>query len=78
MIFKRKPKRYYREYLSCCGWAVMLGYDTIMATSKRKAAKHHPVSMYAPDKSFELIQKVKKEHLHLSDEELSKLYGEKE
>ncbi len=56
----------------------MLGYDTIMATSKRKAAEHHPVSMYAPDKSFELIQKVKKEHLHLSDEELSKLYGEKE
>lgn len=77
MIFNRKPKKYYREYMSQCGWGVMLGYDTIMATSKRKAAKHHPTSMYASDKSFELITKVKKEHLHLSDEEVSKLYGKK-
>ncbi len=76
MIFKRKPKRYYREYLMCCGWAVMLSFDTVMAKSKRKAGTLPARQSYC--NSFELITKVKKEHLELSDEELSKLYGEKE
>lgn len=71
-------KRYYREWMKQCGWGVMLGYDTVMANSKRQANKHKLYGMYARDESFECIEKVKKEHLHLSDDELSKIYGEQE
>ena len=69
-------RRYYREYLSCWGYGVMLGYDTVMAENKTEASKFPQWCSYCDD--FELITKVKKEHLHLSDDELSKLYGEKE
>ena len=55
----------------------MISYDTVMARSKREA--NRPVNnMYAADQSFELIMKVPKKHLHLTDEELSKIYGVKE
>lgn len=76
MIFKRVPKRYYREYLSCWGWGVMLAYDTMMAKNKKEASKFPQRHPYCD--SFELITEVKKEHLRLSDEELSKIYGEQE
>ncbi len=71
-------KRYYREWLASCGWGVMMAYDTIMAVNKRSARERKPISMYAYDKSFELIKKVKRKHLDLSDEDLSKIYGEKD
>jgi hypothetical protein len=72
-----KVKRFYREWLGQCGWGVMLYYDTILASSKKEAAKKVPVSMYG-DNSFECIEEVKIEHYDLSDNELSKLYGAKE
>jgi len=69
-----KEKRYYREWMSQCGWGVMLDYDTVMAKSARTASKNKPFNMYG--NSFEHVIKVKKKHLYLNDEELSKLYGE--
>lgn len=72
----RKKKKYYREWLSSCGWGVMLDYDSVMAYSKSDASKNKSGNMYAYDKSFEHIIKVKDEHLQLNDEELSKIYGE--
>lgn len=74
-MFKRKPKRYYREYLSQWGWGVMVAYDTVTAKSKKEASKFPKRQPYCD--SFELITKVKKEHLELSDEKLSELYGER-
>ena len=68
-------KRYYREWLASWGLGVMLAYDTIMAPNKRSAKKCKPISMYAYDKSFELIKRVKRNHLDLSDKELSKIYN---
>ncbi|MCK5613093.1 hypothetical protein KAR91_65070 [Candidatus Pacearchaeota archaeon] len=73
-----KKKRYYREWLAQCGWGVMIGYDTVMAKSDWDATKNKPFDMYSYDKSFEFIGRVKKEHLNLTDLELSKIYGEKE
>lgn len=73
----RRYKKYYREWLSTHGWGVMISYDTVMARSKREA--NSPVSgMYAADQSFELIMRVPKKHLNMTDEELSKIYGVKE
>ena len=73
----RRYKKYYREWLSCHGWGVMISYDTVMARSKREA--NSPVNgMYAADQSFELIMRVPKKHLNMTDEELSKIYGVKE
>ncbi len=71
-------KKYYREWLSSHGWGVMLSYDTVMAYSKNHASKDKPFNMYAYEKTFECIEPVKEEHLHLNDEELSKLYGRQE
>lgn len=77
MFYKIKKKRYYREWLSSWGWGVMLSFDTVMAKNKKEASE--PVGgMYAYDQSFETIKKVEKKHLHLSDYELSKIYGYKE
>ena len=74
-----KEKRYYREWLTSVGWGVMLNYDTVRASTKRAASKKNkPSSMYAYDRSFERVEKVKEEHLHLTDVELSNIYGEKE
>ena len=70
--------KFYREWLSQCGWGVMLEYDTVFAKSEVDASKNKPFGMYSYDKSFEHIIKVKKEHIHLSNEELSKVYGEQE
>lgn len=77
-IFKSKKilKRYYREWLGSHGWGVMMDYDTVMAYSKDEARSNKPYNMYAYDKSFEYIGEVKSEHLHMTDQELSKLYGE--
>jgi len=74
-MFRRK-KLYYREWMSSYGWGVMLSYDVVAAYSKRDAKKHKPFSMYSYDKLFETIEKVKKKHSHMTDEELSKIYGE--
>jgi hypothetical protein len=73
----RRKKRYYREWLSQHGWGVMISYDTVMARTKRES-KTPVAGMYDPDKSFEFIMKVPKKHLHMTDEELSKIYGHKE
>lgn len=73
-----KKRKYYREWLSQCGWGVMLDYDTVMAYGKYDASKSKPFGMYSHDKSFEHIQRVKKKHLDLLDHELSHLYGGKE
>ncbi len=68
-----KPKRYYREYLGQWGWGVMMAYDIVLAKSKRHA-KTFP-KRFPYGRGFELIQKVKKKHLNLTDDQLSKLYG---
>ena len=73
-----KLKRYYREYLSSWGYGVMMAYDTVMAYNVTEASNEKPNGMYAYDQSFESIELVKKEHLELSDEKLSKLYGAEE
>ncbi len=64
--------------MKACGWGVMLDYDTVWVESYDDAERDKPFGMYAYDKSFECIEIIKKEHLHLNDEELSKIYGEKE
>ena len=69
---------YYREWLSCHGWGVMLSYDTIMAYSSGDAQRHPAGNHYAIDNSFEFCYRVKKEHLHLNIEQLSELYGHQE
>ena len=52
----------------------MICYDTIYA--KNKGAADVPVgNMYAADQSFELIKRVPKKYMHLSDDKLSKIYG---
>ena len=71
-------KMYYREWLSGCGWGVMLSYDTIMAYSSGDAQRHPAANHYAIDKSFEFCYPVKKEHLHLDIEQLQELYGHQE
>ena len=84
-IFNRKPKKYYREWLMCWGWGVMMGYDTTWNTSVRKAAKGEPQNAYTcwdyakrnPLGYYECVERVKDEHLDLSDEELFKIYGTK-
>lgn len=79
MLFKKHKKRYYREWLSSWGWGVMMAYDTVMAYSKRQASEmNEKLSMYAYDRSFETVVKVKKEHLHMTNEQLSKIYGSPE
>jgi len=70
--------RYYREWMSQCGWGVMIEYDTVMAKDRWKATESKPFGMYACDKSFECIIEVDEKHLHLNDEKLSKIYGESE
>jgi hypothetical protein len=71
-------KTYYREWLSCCGSGVMLTYDTVTTKNRREAIMNKPFGMYAHDESFENVELVKQEHLHLNDNKLSKIYGEKE
>lgn len=73
-----KTKRYYREWLRGAGWGVMLAFDTIYASSKCHAIASKPYGMYSYNESFEYVKKVKRKHSHLSDIELSKIYGEKE
>ena len=76
----RKPKekiRYYREYLGAWGWGVMLAYDTVEAYSRSDARTKPQWSPYVRG-DFELITPVKKEHLDMTDEELSKIYGQQE
>jgi len=68
-------KRYYREWMMECGWGVMLGFDSVMAGSEREARWMGARRMYG-EGTFEHIIKVKKKHLKLTDEELSKIYGE--
>ncbi len=70
-----KKKKYYREWLGCCGWGVMLNYDSIIAKNKKKASQSKPNNMYACDKSFEIIKKIKEIHLEFTDKELSHIYG---
>lgn len=74
--FKKKEKRYYREFLYQSGWGVMLGYDTVWATSVSDAKSVRPAGAYC--KSFECIELVKDEHMEMSDYELSKIYGKQE
>lgn len=72
-----KKKKYYREWMMECGWGVMLGYDTVMAHSKWDARMMGAKQMYSDDNVFECITKVKKKHLKLTNDELSKIYGAK-
>ena len=73
---KLKQYKYYREWLSSCGYGVMMKYDTIWAESKYMASIiMKPSDMYAYDKKFDSVTKVKEKDLELTDEELSKRYG---
>jgi hypothetical protein len=68
--------KFYREYLKSCGWGVMVGYDTVLAYSLPAAHRVcKPANMYGFLKTFNVVQQVKPEHLTLSDEELSRIYG---
>jgi len=74
---KTKVDRYYREYLACWGWGVMLAFDSVWAQSSSHAREFPQRNVYI-DRDFEGIYKVKDEHLPLTDGELSKLYGHQE
>jgi hypothetical protein len=76
MWFLNKDKKYYIEYLKQCGWGVMLGYYTIIAKNRKDAQRNLPSSIYGSE--VDSIIKVKKDHLHFTDEQLSKIYGRKE
>ena len=84
-IFNKKPKKYYREWLTCHGWGVMMGYDSVWATSVKEAAKDEPADAYTcieyAERNYlgyyECVIKIEDEHLDLTDEELSKIYGSK-
>ena len=72
-----KFKKYYREYLGTWGWGIMLAYDTVNATSYNDA-RSKPQRFPYVEGDFESVTIVKDEHLGLTDEELSKIYGEQE
>jgi hypothetical protein len=69
-----KERKYYREYLGCCGWGVMVMYDSVWATSSGAAMKMPQKNAYLKG-DFEGIYKIKKEHINLTDDELAGLYG---
>jgi hypothetical protein len=65
-------RQFYREYAKSFGWGVMIGYDTVIAESKKKAKRQIPIGMYGKD--FDLVIPVKAEHLSLSDDSLHEIY----
>lgn len=67
-------RQYYREYAKSSGWGVMIGYDKIIATSKRNAKRQIPNGMYG--RKFDLITPVKVEHLKLDEDSLANMYGQ--
>lgn len=75
-----KKRRYYREYLGDFGsCAVGLRYDTVYAWTCIDARFTDAYNMYNARASFwsrfENVRRVKKKHLHMTDGELSKIYG---
>jgi hypothetical protein len=76
-IFKKRLKRYYREYTSAWGWGVMEAYDTVWTHSREEAIQEPMRSRYGRDNeaALDYIIEVPKDQLNLTDEELSKMYG---
>lgn len=75
--FKVKEKKYYREFMQCCGWGVMLGFDTVYATSANKAWCM-PVRQGYGDRPMDGVYRVKDKDLDKTDVELSRIYGKQD
>jgi len=71
---KTKVYRFYREYLACWGWGVMCKYDSVWAKNSSHA-RTFPQSHEYIKGDYEGVWKVKREHLHMTDDQLSELYG---
>lgn len=85
-VFKREPRKYYREWLICHGWGVMLLYDTTFAKTRAEAAQGEaPRFAYIPWENarifplgyYEVVVRVPEHLLELSDEELAHWFDSK-
>ncbi len=77
---ERKPirvYRFYREWPACHGWGVMLYTDSVWAKDVDHARSFYCRARYA-EGWITTCCVVKDEHLHMTNEELMKHYGEQD